>query len=102
MSSSSPIYGCIEAGGTKFIVGVAASPDDVRDIAGFETATPGKTIGEVVDWLKAAALRHGSFAAIGIASFGSLELDRAAQRGDVRRRTNFVCRAACMAREAAK
>lgn len=76
MSGSSPIYGCIEAGGTKFIVGVANSPDDVRETARFDTATPGKTIGEVIDWLNSAALRHGSLAAIGIASFGPLELDR--------------------------
>jgi fructokinase len=78
MSGTAPVYGCIEAGGTKFVVGIAASPDDVRETARFDTATPDATIGAVIDWLKAASARHGSLAAIGIASFGPLELDRSA------------------------
>lgn len=70
------LYGCIEAGGTKFVVGIAAAPDDIRETARFETTTPDETIGATIEWLKAAQERHGALSSIGIASFGPLELDR--------------------------
>lgn len=72
------LYGCIEAGGTKFIAGIAASPDDIRETARFDTTNPDETIGATIAWLKAAQERHGALQSIGIASFGPLELDRAA------------------------
>jgi fructokinase len=75
---SDQLYGCIEAGGTKFIVGVVSAPDDIRETARFDTITPAETIGAALAWLKAAQERHGAFSAIGIASFGPLELDRRA------------------------
>lgn len=75
---SVPLYGCIEAGGTKFVVGVVAAPDDIRETARFETISPADTICAVTAWLREAQARHGAFSAVGIASFGPLELDRAA------------------------
>ena len=75
---SGRLYGCVEAGGTKFVVGVAAAPDDIRETVQFETRTPEETIGATLKWLKDAQVRHGPLAAIGIASFGPLELDRQA------------------------
>lgn len=70
------LFGCIEAGGTKFVVGIAAAPDDIRETARFDTTAPDETIGAAIAWLKAATLRHGALSAIGIASFGPVELDR--------------------------
>jgi fructokinase len=78
MKSPVPLYGCIEAGGTKFVVGIARSPDAILETARFETTTPDATIGAAISWLKEAATRHGLLSAIGIASFGPLELDRTA------------------------
>ncbi len=75
---SERLFGCIEAGGTKFIAGIVASPDDIRDTARFDTISPTETISAVIAWLRAAQLRHGTLAAIGIASFGPLELNRSA------------------------
>jgi fructokinase len=75
---SARLYGCIEAGGTKFVAGIVAAPDDIRETARFGTISPDETIGSVIDWLQAAQERHGALAAIGIASFGPLELDRKA------------------------
>lgn len=75
---SERLYGCIEAGGTKFVVGVVAAPDDIRETERFDTTTPDETIGSVIAWLKDAQGRHGALAAIGIASFGPLELERRA------------------------
>lgn len=72
------LYGCIEAGGTKFIAGIAASPDDIRETARFDTTNPDETIGATIAWFKASQERHGALQSIGIASFGPLELDRAA------------------------
>lgn len=74
---SDRLFGCIEAGGTKFIVGVAATPDDIRERARFDTTTPDETVGAVIAWLQNAQDRYGPLSAIGIASFGPLELDRA-------------------------
>jgi fructokinase len=75
---SEPLFGCIEAGGTKFVAGVVAAPDDIRETARFDTISPDETIGATIAWLQEAADRHGALAAVGIASFGPLELDRMA------------------------
>ena len=75
---SDRIFGCIEAGGTKFLVGIVGAPDDIRETARFDTTTPEETIAATIAWLKAAQLRHGMLSAIGIASFGPIELDRTA------------------------
>jgi fructokinase len=73
---TTPLFGCIEAGGTKFVVGVIASPDDIRETVRFDTISPDETIGAAVNWLSKAEDRHGPLAAVGIASFGPVELDR--------------------------
>jgi fructokinase len=75
---NAPLYGCIEAGGTKFIVGIVGGPDDIRETIRIDTTTPDQTIGATINWLKAAEERYTSLTAIGIASFGPLELDRKA------------------------
>ncbi len=74
-------FGCIEAGGTKFIVGLANVPnvnvsDTIIETARFDTISPDQTIGATIQWLQEAINRHGPIDAIGIASFGPLELDR--------------------------
>jgi fructokinase len=75
MTGSGALYGCIEAGGTKFVVGIASAPDRILETARFDTISPDETIGVAIAWLKGAALRHGALDAAGIASFGPLELD---------------------------
>lgn len=71
-----PLFGCIEAGGTKFVVGIVGDEHTIIDQVRIDTTTPAKTIGDAVAWLQAAQARHGALKAIGIASFGPLELDR--------------------------
>lgn len=75
---NAPLFGCIEAGGTKFVVGIVAAPHDIRETTRFDTINPAETIGGSIAWLRDAQARHGALSAIGIASFGPLELDRAA------------------------
>jgi fructokinase len=76
MSGATGRFGCIEAGGTKFIVGLASAPGNIIETARFDTIGPDQTIGATISWLQAAIGRHGPIDAIGIASFGPLELDR--------------------------
>lgn len=73
---SERLFGCIEAGGTKFVVGIAASPSDIRETARFDTISPDETIGAAIAWLRDRQVTHGRLHAVGIASFGPLELDR--------------------------
>ncbi len=75
MSTAKALYGCIEAGGTKFVVGIASGPDDILATARFNTTTPDETINTCTEWMKACVARCGALSAIGIASFGPLELD---------------------------
>ena len=65
-------YGLIEAGGTKFVLGVATGKDNIEATTRIDTTTPAETIGAMLDWFRA----QGNLDAIGVASFGPLELDR--------------------------
>jgi fructokinase len=78
---SSNIYGGIEAGGTKFICAVGTSPTDLL-IKRIETTTPQKTIDEVIKFFKPYTVGNAvrRLAAIGIASFGPLELNKESSR----------------------
>ncbi len=72
------LFGCIEAGGTKFVAGIVTGTGDIVETARFDTTSPDETLGATLGWLKAAAGRHGGIEAAGIASFGPVELDRTA------------------------
>jgi len=66
------LYGCIEAGGTKFVVGCGSGPDDL-EVATFPTGDPMATTAAVAGWLRE---RAGSqLRSVGIASFGPVDLD---------------------------
>jgi fructokinase len=66
-----PQFGAIEAGGTKFICGVGTGPDDLRTIR-IPTTQPGATVAQAIAWLR----EQGELEAIGIGSFGPVELNR--------------------------
>lgn len=66
-------FGGIEAGGTKFVVGTGTDDGIVVARTVIPTTTPAATIGAALDWLRA----QGQLDAVGIASFGPVELDRA-------------------------
>jgi fructokinase len=75
MANSSPLYGAIEAGGTKFVCAVATIPGQwLREIR-IATTTPNQTLREVVDFFSAAKAELGSVASFGVGAFGPLELD---------------------------
>lgn len=65
------IYGCVEAGGTKFVLGVASGPDRLIATQRIPTTTPAETLGRMRDWFSGRDVR-----AFGIGSFGPVNLDR--------------------------
>ncbi len=75
--SAAPLYGLIEAGGTKFVVGIARDGEILATMR-IPTTSPTETMGATIAWLDAQVAQHGPLAAIGVASFGPLVLDRAA------------------------
>ena len=72
-----PLFGAIEAGGTKFVCAVGTGPEDLRDEVRFPTARPAETLGQALDYFRQAEKKHGKLTALGIGSFGPLDLDPA-------------------------
>lgn len=69
------LFGGIEAGGTKFGCVLAEGPEHVIARAEFPTTTPEQTIGRSIRFFRERAVGVGELAAIGIASFGPVDLD---------------------------
>ena len=70
----SPVYGCIEGGGTKFVLAVMAGPDDTRATLRLPTTTPDETLAAAVAFFEENAPAEG-YAGFGIGSFGPVALD---------------------------
>ena len=64
------VLGGIEAGGTKWQCAVGTGPDDLRAETTFPTATPAETIGEAIAFFE----REAPVDAVGIGSFGPVDL----------------------------
>ena len=72
-----PLYGAIEAGGTKIVCaagfGPREIPDDCRAV--IPTTASDITLAAVVEFFEGVRARHGELAGIGIAAFGPVDLD---------------------------
>jgi fructokinase len=68
-SISSPLYGGIEAGGTKWVCGVGHGTDQLVSQEVFPTADPGRTLARAIAFFRA----HEPLDAIGIGSFGPID-----------------------------
>ena len=68
------LLGGIEAGGTKFICLIGRAPDDIVAEVRIPTRKPDETITDAVAFFRAQRKAHGPLAALGIASFGPLDL----------------------------
>jgi len=72
-----PLYGAIEAGGTKIICaarhGLGEIPGDCRAV--IPTGAPGPTLAAVVEFFEQVTRQHGALAAIGVAAFGPVDID---------------------------
>jgi len=69
-------FGGIEAGGTKFVCMVGSGPNDIRAQVRIPTTSPAETIGHVAAFFKQ-QMRKLTLYAIGVASFGPVDLDSA-------------------------
>ncbi|MEW6094354.1 MAG: ROK family protein [Chloroflexota bacterium] len=67
-----PLFGGMEGGGTKFVCLVGSGPDEIVDEIRFATTHPDETLGRAIEFFQ----KHKP-AAIGLASFGPLDLDPA-------------------------
>lgn len=64
-----PLYGAIEAGGTKWVCAVGTGPDQIVAHTTFPTTTPAETLGHATDFL-----RPHTLDALGIGSFGPVDV----------------------------
>lgn len=67
-----PLWGGIEAGGTKTVCAVGTGPDDLRAETRIPTTTPAETIDRVLVFFREQA-QEEPLAAVGIASFGPVD-----------------------------
>lgn len=74
--SDAPLIAGIELGGTKCVCVLASGPDRMIDEARIPTTTPGETLPAIEAVLDGWKRDHG-FAALGIGSFGPIDVDRA-------------------------
>lgn len=65
------IYGALEAGGTKMVCAIGSEDGKVLDQISIPTSTPEKTMPSVIEYFK-----DKNIAALGIACFGPVDLDK--------------------------
>lgn len=70
----STVYGSIEAGGTKWVCAIGSGPADLRAETRFPTTTPAETLARAIGFFQ--DHQHlGQLAAIGVGSFGPVDLN---------------------------
>jgi len=69
------LIGAVEAGGTKFVCGIGNERGEVLERVSFPTEQPETTLAKVVDFFK-----DKQVAAIGVGSFGPIDIDRGSAR----------------------
>ncbi|HWX80685.1 MAG TPA: ROK family protein [Steroidobacteraceae bacterium] len=80
MSRATRMFGAVEAGGTKFVCAIGDASGQIHAQTRFPTTEPAATLSAARDFLRANSLKFGTLAAIGIASFGPVNLDRSSPR----------------------
>jgi fructokinase len=75
--SDAPRFGGIEGGGTKFVCVIGRGPEEIVAEARIPTTTPEATLSRAADFFRAESARHGRLAAIGVGSFGPVDLRKA-------------------------
>jgi len=75
--SAKPLFGAVEAGGTKFVCAAAYGPTDIPEDcrAVIPTTAPAATLAAVVEFFERITRRYGTLSGIGIAAFGPVDLD---------------------------
>jgi len=77
MSAVRPLLAGVELGGTKCICILGTGPDDIRAQIAISTGSdPGTTLRRIENVLREWSAVHGGIEALGIASFGPIDLSR--------------------------
>ncbi len=77
MTSSKPLLGGVELGGTKCVCMIGTGPDDIRSRISIPTGDDADaTVSRIEGILRDGIAAHGPIAALGIASFGPVDLAR--------------------------
>lgn len=76
MSAQPRFYGAVEVGGTKCVCAIADQTGRIHAEERFATADPASTIAAMLSFLRARRADVGGLSAIGVGSFGPVELDR--------------------------
>ncbi len=75
MTPAKPLLAGVELGGTKCVCIVGTGPDDIRTQISVPTGDdPDVTLRRIAETLRDLSLAMGSFAALGVASFGPVDL----------------------------
>jgi len=68
------LYCGVETGGTKIVCLVGSGPDDIRAETSFPTSSPDEVLAKTIGFLQESQRTFGEIAAIGVASFGPVDL----------------------------
>ena len=74
------MLGGVEAGGTKFVCVIGTGPDDIAETRRIDVAGPAETLEAALDFFRRALVAGTRLDAIGIGSFGPVELRRSNPR----------------------
>lgn len=88
------LYGVIEAGGTKMVVGIADSFGDIIDRAVIPTTTPDETLPEVINYFKSSPYITGCIA-LGAGFFGPANIDITSKQYGLIRNTSKLAWRGC-------
>ncbi|MGH8230557.1 MAG: ROK family protein, partial [Steroidobacteraceae bacterium] len=71
---STAIYAGVEMGGTKCVCVLGTGPDDVHEQQIVPTGDPAPTLNAIAELLERWSIANADLAAIGVASFGPIDL----------------------------
>ncbi|MFQ5564282.1 MAG: ROK family protein [Parvularculaceae bacterium] len=74
-----PLFGGVEAGGTKFVCAVGAAPDDIIEHETFPTSAPEETLVDVCAFFRKQMKKYGPLRAIGVGAFGPVDINPLSQ-----------------------
>jgi fructokinase len=80
MNSGPQFFGAVEIGGTKVVCAIGDESGRIHAQELFPTRTPAATLADTLSFLRERSASLGSLAAIGVGSFGPIELDRSSAR----------------------
>jgi fructokinase len=80
MTAAPRFFGAVEAGGTKFVCAIGDDRGQILAQQRFPTTDPASTLATAQAFLQQGVRDFGALAAIGVASFGPVELDKRSAR----------------------